>query len=158
MADDRRQRFAQEYLKSLNATEAAIAAGYSKKTAKSQGSRLLRDKTVKELIDAGKKQRSERAAISAEYVLKNLQEVAERCMERAPVLVREGRDLVQKVDEHERHVWEFDSSGANRSLELLGKHLKLFTEKVEHEHRFEDMTDEQLLARYQALLVDGGES
>ena len=46
-------------------------------------------------------------------------------------MVREGRNMVQAVDEEGRHVWEFNANGANKSLELLGKHLALFTDKTE---------------------------
>jgi hypothetical protein len=45
---------------------------------------------------------------------------------------REAKEHVQKIDEATGEgVWEFDSSGANRSLELLGKHLRMFVDKVE---------------------------
>ncbi len=44
-------------------------------------------------------------------------------MQRAPVLNRKGEQI---QDEEGRNVWDFDSAGANRSFELLGKHLGLF--------------------------------
>jgi hypothetical protein len=48
-------------------------------------------------------------------------------------MVRDGKELVQARDlETDEGIWQFDSAGANRSLELLGKHLGLFVEKVEH--------------------------
>ncbi len=52
-------------------------------------------------------------------------------MERVPVMVRDGKEMVQKVDDLGRDVWEFDSMGANRALELLGKNQKLWIEKHE---------------------------
>lgn len=124
-------RFAKEYLVDLNATQAAIRAGYSKKTAYSAGGRLLKNVEVQQLIAKGREKVEEKAEISAAYVLNNLKEVAERCMQRAPVMVRQGREMVQLQDEEGRDVWQFDSAGANRSLELLGKHLVLFTDKVD---------------------------
>lgn len=123
--------FVREYLVDLNATKAAIRAGYSPKTAHSQGPRLLENAEIRKAVDAVNARRQERTELSADYVLSNLREVVERCMQRAPVMVREGRHMVQLVDEEGRHVWEFNANGANKALESLGKHLKLFTDKVE---------------------------
>ena len=67
----------------------------------------------------------ERNMITADYVLNSIKSVAERCMTTEPVLRREGREWVETGE------YTFDSSGANKALELLGKHLKLFTEKLE---------------------------
>lgn len=64
--------------------------------------------------------------VTKEWVLNNLKVITERCMQAEPVLVREGNEWVESGE------YRFDSSGANKSLELIGKHLKLFTEKVEH--------------------------
>jgi phage terminase small subunit len=69
---------------------------------------------------------------AADYVLTGIREIAERCLQRAPVMVGRGDDRKQLVDDEGRHVWTFDSSGANKAFESLGKHLKLFTEKHEH--------------------------
>ena len=125
-----RQRiFVNEYLVTLNATQSAIKAGYSKKTAQEQGSRLLSNVIVKTAIESATKKQEKRTEISADYVLKSLKEVAERCMQRAPVMVFDpvDRKMVQEK-EGDADVWEFDSSGANKALELLGKHLSLFTD------------------------------
>ena len=124
--------FVAEYLIDLNATQAAIRAGYSAKTAKQQGQRLLTNVDVKQALAEAQEKRFERAAITADYVLQGIQEVAERCLERAPVMVGRGEERAQAVDADGRHVWEFDAAGANKAFELLGKHLKLFTDKLEH--------------------------
>lgn len=123
--------FVREYLVDLNATQAAVRVGYSEKTAKQQGSRLLTNADIRAAVDAAQQGRSERTKITADYVLENLQEVLERCMERAPVLVRQGREMVQLVDEDGRNVWEFNANGANKSLELLGRNLAMWTERTE---------------------------
>ena len=61
----KQQRFVQEFLIDLNATQAAIRAGYSKGTADKQGPRLLANPDVKAAIDAAKIKRSEKTEIDA---------------------------------------------------------------------------------------------
>lgn len=131
----KQQRFVEEYLIDLNATQAAIRAGYSARTAKSIGQENLTKPVIAAAIAAAKEARSERVQVDQDYVLGNLMEIVERCMERAPVMVRDrldGRKFVQKTDDDDRNVWQFEPTPAINSLGLLGKHLKLFTEKFEH--------------------------
>lgn len=124
----KQQRFVEEYLVDLNATQAAVRAGYSEHGATVQGSQLLANPKVSQAIAEAKAQRSKKVNITAEYVLGNLVEVAERCMQKRPVLNMKGE---QVVDEDGANKWTFDSKGANRALELLGKHVGCFTDKVE---------------------------
>lgn len=72
----KQQRFVEEYLIDLNATQAAIRAGYSERTANEQGARLLANASVKEAIDAAKIDRSESTNITAERVLKEIATMA----------------------------------------------------------------------------------
>ena len=132
----KQEAFVREYLIDLNATQAAIRAGYSAKTAGQQGERLLKNVEIAADIQAAMDRRAERTEITADYVLSGIQEIAERCLQRAPVMVGRGEDRAQMVDDEGRHVWTFDSSGANKAFENLGKHLKLFTDKVEHSGGF----------------------
>jgi phage terminase small subunit len=125
------ERFVREYLLDLNASDAARRAGYSAKTAPSQGGRLLKNVAVATAIRQALNKRSEKLELSAEWVLNNLRTVAERCLQAEPVRERVDGEWVQKTDADGHLVWEFDSSGANRSLELLGKHLGMFTDKHE---------------------------
>lgn len=124
--------FVREYLVDLNATQAAHRAGYSAKTAPFIGAENLKKPQIAEAIAAGQAERAKRLEITADYVLSTLTEVVERCMERAPVLVREGRTMVQARDDEGRHVWQFDPKGANQALNLLGQHLGLYKKKIEH--------------------------
>lgn len=128
----KQEAFVREYLVDLNATQAAIRAGYSAKTAKQQGNRLLTNVDVQAAVNAAKIDRSERTDLTADFVLNGIREIAERCLQRVPVMIGRGEDRQQMVDEEGRHVWTFDSTGANKAFENLGKHLKLFTDKVEH--------------------------
>lgn len=72
----RQARFVQEYLVDLNATQAAIRAGYSPKTAEQQGYRLLRNVQVAAAIQAAVAARGERTTITAEKVLAHLWDIA----------------------------------------------------------------------------------
>ena len=113
-------RFVQEYMIDLNATAAAGRAGYSDPN---YGRQLITEPNVSEAIRSRFAEQEQETKITARYVLEGLKEVAERCMQRAPVLNRKGEQI---QDEEGRNVWDFDSAGANRSFELLGKHLGLF--------------------------------
>lgn len=69
---DRQQRFVDEYLIDLNATQAAIRAGYSARTANEQGAQLLAKLSVAEAVARAKAERSGRLGITAERVLEEL--------------------------------------------------------------------------------------
>jgi phage terminase small subunit len=68
----KQQRFVQEYLIDLNATQAAIRAGYSAKTATEQGSRLLTIVHVADAIAAGQRESAAKAGITRERILQGL--------------------------------------------------------------------------------------
>jgi phage terminase small subunit len=105
----KQQRFVDEYLIDLNATQAAIRAGYSSKTANEQGARLLATVSVKTAIEKAIKDRSERTKRTADDVLIDIQDATRRA--------RQADDL--------RH--EF------KGLELEGRHYGMFTDKHEHD-------------------------
>lgn len=139
----RQRAFVAAYVIDKNATQAAIKAGYSKRSAAELASRLLRNVKIKSAIDDFYEKATAASQITVEYILDGLKEVADRCMTRKPVMVREGREMVQATEliddpnnpgqKIEVGVWSFDSQGANRALELLGKYKKMFTDKVELE-------------------------
>jgi phage terminase small subunit len=72
----KQQRFTEEYLIDLNATQAAIRAGYSPKTANEQGARLLAKVSVKNTIDKTMAERSRRTGINQDRVLTELAKIA----------------------------------------------------------------------------------
>jgi phage terminase small subunit len=130
--NDRQRRFIEEYLIDMNGTQAAIRAGYSKKTANEQASRLLANVNIKSALAAAQQRVAKRVEVSQDWVLSNLKTVTERCMQVAPVLDRKGSPvLVENAEGDMVPAFVFNAMGANRSLELLGKHIGMFTEKVQ---------------------------
>lgn len=127
---DKQTAFVREYLVDLNATQAAIRAGYSGKSAARIGVELLNKTHIAQAVAAAQAKRARRVEVTQDYVISNLVEIVERTMQRAPVTDRKGG---QVTDEQGRAVWCFDAKGANKALELLGKHLGIFTDKVKAE-------------------------
>lgn len=99
--------FCKEYLIDLNATQAAIRAGYSEKTANRIGHENLTKLDIQERIDKLMKERANKVDISSESVLNGILDVIDR---------NKGED----------------DKTVLKGYELLGKHLKLFTDRVEH--------------------------
>lgn len=124
----KQQRFVEEYMKDLNGKQAAIRAGYAANSAEVQASRLLSDAKVATRVAELKAELSDKTGITVEYVLQNLKEVGERCLQKRPVLKFDfaTKEMVQVQDEEGRDVWQFDSQGANKAFELLGKHVGAF--------------------------------
>lgn len=109
--------FAKYYIIRFNITEAAIRAGYSEKTAHSQGSRLLKNVKVQEAIAKELEARTKRINIEADDVIDSLVEIRDRCMDAVP----------------------FNWVGALKANELLGKHLGMFIEQ--HDVRFKGQVE-----------------
>jgi len=128
--------FVNEYLKERNGTQAAIKAGYPARTAATRASQLLNNVKIKEEIAKDIAVLSKQTDISVGWVLENLKEVAMRCMQKTPVMKFDYEDKCMKQvmteDENgnEVGVWEFDSSGANKALELIGRHLNMFDQRM----------------------------
>ncbi len=146
-------RFVDQYLIDLNATQAAIRAGYSERTANEQGAQLLKKPEIMAAIDAGKVERSEEANIDALWVLQRLVAEAEadladlyddsgnlRPIDDWPRIWRQG--LVQgveiesiKIDGVEiGTVKKIKLDSRIKRVEMIGRHVRVnaFREKVHH--------------------------
>ena len=133
--NEQQQLFVDYYLASpdLNATLAAIKAKYSPKTARQQASRLLSNVNIQAAIQEAQSKLSERTGITQDYVLSNIQKVVERCMQQEAVRARDGSPLlVEGPEGNLACLFEFKEAGALKGLELLGKHLGMFKDKIEH--------------------------
>lgn len=155
----KQERFVEEYLIDLNATQAATRAGYSARTANEQGARLLANVSVRSAIEKAKAARSERLHITQDRVLQELARIAffdlrklyredgslkamhELDDDAAAVLA--GVDVVETKGNAQiggedgiRHIPEFVKKAKvfdkNTALTLAMKHLGMLTEKVEH--------------------------
>lgn len=136
----RQELFCKEYLVDLNATQAAIRAGYSVRTAYSQGQRLLKHVEVLARVKELKAKRADELELDAYWVLKRLKEVSDRSMQAEPVMEYDhaAGEMVPTGE------YEFDSQGANRSAELIGKHIGMFDPKLELQKKMLEAQIEKL--------------
>lgn len=121
--DDRECRFAEEYLKDMNGTQAAIRAGYKagkdNASASVQASRLMRDERVRAYRSALIRESVEDLDVTRETVVLQLMEIFRRCMSAVPVLEYDKDSKEWK----ESGVWQFNAKGAAKALEQLSKLL-----------------------------------
>lgn len=190
--NEKQERFCDEYLVDLNATQAAIRAGYKKTTAYSMGQRLLKKVEVQNKIQQRKLERVQRTEITQDRVIRELVLIAfsnaadyASVVEKQavmndengltiplydsdgnPVMYRTVEPvLTDDLTEEQKKALSVIKKGRDgfevkpydkvRALELLGKHLGMFTDKVEMSGQvnnpFEGLSTEDLKA-----LVDGG--
>lgn len=153
MNKNRYKLFVAAYLKSLNATQAAIDAGYSKRTAYAKGSSLLKVVEVKELIDKGLLAQQNRIEISADRTmmeivrlamidaralfddegrLKNIKDLPEdisRCIASVEVVELNAGDGEEgKSIGYTKKIKFWDKT---KALDMLAKHFKLVTDRLE---------------------------
>jgi len=118
---DKQEMFCREYLIDLNATQAAIRAGYSDGSARNQAHRLMTNDDILQRIAELNHDRLKRTNIDADYVLRQAVKLHERCMQEVePITDRRGEEI---TDEQGRTVYGFDAKGAVASLKLIGDHI-----------------------------------
>ena len=131
MLTPRQRRFVDEYLVDLNGTQAAIRAGYSTKTARQIGQKLLTKVDIQQAISAAQVERQKRTELTAAEVIRDLREVRDVCLGRKSVKVVEVVKFEGEATPHEVDALVFDANGANKALELLGKHIGMFGDKLD---------------------------
>lgn len=164
----KQQRFVDEYLIDLNATQAAIRAGYSVKTAQEQGSQNLSKLMVQQAIEEQMTERSKRTEITQDKVLRELAAIAfAKATDYASVIEKQAvyttdegvriplhdengnAVMIQDVQlvltdtlndvqksalagiKHGKYGIEVTMCSKEKALELLGRHLGMFKDKVE---------------------------
>lgn len=164
---EKQKRFCDEYLIDLNATQAAIRAGYSKKNADKIGSELLGKTRVAEYIQKRKQDRIERTEVTQDFVIKELMAMASvNATDYATVIEKDATTMVEgqviqlydqdgnsvkyrtvepvltdKLTEVQKKSLSVIKKGRDgfeikpydklKVLELLGRHLGMWTDRVE---------------------------
>jgi len=145
----KQQRFADEYLIDLNATQAAIRAGYSPKSAEQQGSRLLSNAKVRAHIDQRMAELSRRTGVTQERIIRELARIA--FLDPTQVVDMEKAELLKNASEDDKAaiagvkvktIPTQEGYGVEReirfhdkikALELLGKRFGMFIDRQQVE-------------------------
>lgn len=142
----KQERFVEEYLVDLNGTQAAIRAGYSERSARSQANRLLTNDDIQKGLSEGAKARSERTKIDADWLLTRLAAEAEADI--ADLYTKEGslmpvhdwpitwrQGLISGLDVEQQYAYKDGEkvpdgvvtkvklSDRVKRLELIGRHI-----------------------------------
>ncbi len=156
---EKQKRFCQEYLIDLNATQAAIRSGYSKKTARKIGQENLTKPVIQKKIKEAIEERKERTEITQDKVIYELALIAfsdladyididentgviiaktfkkmEKGKSRALESIKEDRAIKEDADGKQVTVYDkvtFKLHSKIKALELLGKHLGMFVDKFD---------------------------
>lgn len=143
---DKQQRFVDEYLIDLNATQAAIRAGYSVKTANEQGSQNLAKLSIQQVIAEKMAERSRRTGVNQDRVVLELAKIAfvkltDIIDEKGKIKDTATEDDLACLEGYKYKYSDTDSgysverevklSSKMKALELLGKHLGMWNDKVD---------------------------
>lgn len=175
---DKQELFAREFIVDLNATQAAIRAGYSEKSSRNQGARMMANDDILDRIAELKAERNEQVGVDAAYVLRRLAEIDQ--MDVLDILLANGE--LKPIKDWPK-VWRTTLSGMDvvemassdsaallkkikwpdkvKNLELLGKHVTVqaFKEQVSSEVtgknggpiQYTDITEDELDERLKEL-------
>ncbi len=137
------------------AYENSYGPGHS--SARESAHKLLKIPAVKEAIDNATQQRIVRTQITQDWVLNRLKAVSDRCFQAEPVLDSRGYPTGE---------YKFDAANTIKATELIGKHIGMFKDKVDHQHHmngglgrllgsfdFANLQDDELEVVERAILV-----
>ena len=140
----KQKRFVAEYLVDLNATQAAIRAGYSEKRASEIGYQLLRKTTVQAAIQEAMADREKRTGVTQDWVVQELYKIAHADRGGIAKVVGGVRVVLTDTDdldaeqraalvgvEETKFGIKVTTCDKLKALELLGRHLGMFTDKQE---------------------------
>ncbi|HHD2937360.1 terminase small subunit [Enterobacter kobei] len=176
---DKQELFAREFIVDLNATQAAIRAGYSEKSSRNQGARMMANDDILDRIAELKAERNEQVGVDATYVLRRLTEIDQ--MDVLDILLANGE--LKPIKDWPK-VWRTTLSGMDvvemasadsaallkkikwpdkvKNLELLGKHVNVqaFKENIKTEISgagggpivTTDMSPEEAAEKYKDLM------
>ena len=142
----KRFAFVQEYIKDLNGTQAAIRAGYSPRSANVTSTRLLMDANVQESIQEYKEMAAKRSQVSVDRIVEEYRRIA---FANTPdgikviggwVYITDTDDLMPEQQAAIAEIHQTKDGvrikfhDKTKALDSLGKHLGMFTDKVQVEH------------------------
>lgn len=120
----------------LDQTEAylKVSPDVKRASAQAQASKWMADPGVQKYLEKIFLERQKRLEIDEDWVIIKLREIHDRCMEAVPVwqgdryeIDEESEEMVEKPPSY----FKFDAAGALKSLELIGKHMRMFSDKVD---------------------------
>ena len=130
------RKFVQEWMVDMNATRAAIAAGYSEKSAAQTASRLMRRTEIRSYRDALMAEAFEDLGVTRHSIASRVWEIYERCMQKKPVMEWNSttREWIESGE------WQFDTKGALKALAMM---LEMLPEMEDEDEggSFEDTLD-----------------
>ena len=111
------KRFADKYFETLNGKDSAIYAGFSEDTARQKAWQLLQREDIQEYLHSMRAEYAEKSGISKQWIIERFKHISDSCVQAEPVLDSDGNSIGE---------YRFDSSGANKSTEMLGKIIGVF--------------------------------
>lgn len=154
---EKQKRFVAEYLVDLNATQAAIRAGYSAKTAEVIGYENLRKPQIADAIDQAMAKRAERTEITQDMVIRELAAIGFAKASDYAQVTASGRVRITPTEElsdvqrralsgikEGKFGIEVSSYDKVKALDLLGKHLGMFSERTTQQEPENDLVEKLL--------------
>ena len=131
--NDRQKLFCNEYMIDLNGTQAAIRAGYKPKNAYAMAYENLKKPEIQEYLQQLKEGIRKRNRISQDELMQDLIEIKNRCLQNVPVMYydRSEKEWKHEGAEDGEPLYKFDSQGATKALDLLGKMTGAYKEDNE---------------------------